>query len=234
MKKRTNLSKFTVQLHKLCPASSPSQNHQGNRRKQILHPRGKGIALVIPSVSFKWQKYKNLEREEPTAVDSLLGIIQVFSSYKLPVIPWTEDDWQLQSPHRYILTCGFLHCYSDKEKRNRQWLCVYNSGHLSEHDRVPGPHLGKASPGVTGEQSTVELGHPNPLQAPLSMPRGGGGPSLLTFPPAEKGGIPSDFLLFWDEWRQPVSLCLLEDHRHLWQPQHGASTNQEQKITTTS
>ena len=122
-------------------------------------------------------------------------------------ISWYSRDWrwlwQLQSLQRYTLIWGFLQDYSgDKERRNRQQLCAHNTRHLNERDRVPGPYLGRATPGVTGEQWTAMQGHPTPPQAPLSMPRGGGRPSLPTLPPAENGGIPSDFLLFWDEGSQ--------------------------------
>lgn len=104
--------------------------------------------------------------------------------------------WQFQSLQRYTFIWGFLQHYSgDKERRNKQQLCVHNARHLDERDRVPGPYLVKASPGVTGGPWTAVQGHPTHPRATLSMPRGGGRPSLPTFPPAEKGGIPSGFLL---------------------------------------
>lgn len=90
-------------------------------------PRRRNTALIVSPVFLKMtevQNYQNLQREQPAAVDPLLGTIQMFSPYTHPAIPGTSVIswgitlfsvllcWHQQFlgglPHAYRLNCRWF------------------------------------------------------------------------------------------------------------------------------
>lgn len=213
-----------IEVHSLVPQtvscqvsiSKPSRR-EGSKSSTLQ----KRVQFTYTVGIFFNDKVENLEREQPTAVNQLLWITEVFQSYKFPDIPGTENDCHNFSSFGYITWVVF---WGDKNKSHRQQLCMHNPRHQNERDWVPGPCLGRAITGVTGELWTASQGYLIPPQESLSVSRGGEDPLSPSSHLLRKEEYP--LIFFFSEMKAAsFTLHILEDHCHLWHPQHRARSN---------
>lgn len=140
MKKRIHQNS-QFQLHKIHRTNCPFQNHH-KREGCKSSPQKEEYSFNYITCIFKMtegKNYQSLQREQPTAVDPLLGTIQMFLSYTRPAIPRTEViSWGIPSllvilcwhqqfsrglPHAYRLNCGwFQHRVLQGAHMSSAWL----------------------------------------------------------------------------------------------------------------